>query len=109
MEVDQETGKKIQSLQILEQNFQNIILQKQTFQIEINEILTAINEIGKTKSDVFRVIGQIMVKSDKASLNKELGEKKKILDLKVKSVEKQELEMKEEIERLRAEIMNKLK
>lgn len=108
MEIDEETGKKIQNLQLMEQNFQNLALQKQTFQLELNEVITALEEVSKTKEDVFRVLGQVMIKSDKESLKKELKEKKEILEIRMKSIEKQELSMREDVERIRGEIVEKL-
>ena len=107
--MDQETQKKIQGLQMLEQGYQNIVFQKQSFQVEVNETNTALSEVEKSKSDVFRVLGQVMVKADKTSLKKALKEKADLLNLRMKTVERQELQMREEIERLRSEIMDKVK
>lgn len=109
MDIDAETNQKIQDLQIMEQNFQNILMQKQTFQIELNETKTALEEVEKAKGDVFRVLGQVMVKADKADLKKELSEKSTLLELRMKSIDKQELSFREDVERLRGEIVNKLK
>ena len=106
--IDQETGQKIQDLQILEQNFQNISMQRQTFQLELNETSTALDEVGKAKGDVFRVLGQVMVKSQKDELKKELKEKKDLLELRIKAIEKQDLGLRENIERLRGDIVNKI-
>jgi len=108
MQLDEETNKRIQGLQLLEQTFQNLIFQKQTFQVDLNEIKTALDEVERAKTDVFRVLGQVMVKADKLTLKKELKEKFDTLNLRMKSMEKQELQMREEIERLRAEIMDKV-
>ncbi len=108
VDIDRETGQKIQDLQILEQNFQNISMQKQAFQLELNETSTALDEVGKSKGDVFRVLGQVMVKSDKSELKKELKEKKDLLELRIKAIEKQDLGLRESIERLRGEIVNKI-
>jgi len=108
MDMDPETQKKVQSLQILEQNFQNILMQKQSFQVEINETNTALNEVINSNEDIFKVIGQVMVKSDKEKLKKELEEKKDLLDLRIKAIDKQELSLRSEIERIRSEIMDKL-
>ncbi len=107
--MDPETQKKVQSLQLIEQNFQNLLLQKQTFQVEVNETKTALEEITKSKSDVYRVLGQVMVKSNIPELQKELTEKKDTLELRMKAIEKQELALREEIERMRAEVMEKIK
>ncbi|MEM3113450.1 MAG: prefoldin subunit beta [Candidatus Pacearchaeota archaeon] len=108
MNVDEDTNRKIQDLQILEQNFQNILMQKQTFQIESSENATALEELENTKKEVFRVLGQIMLKADKDELKKELEEKKELLNMRIKALEKQELSVREQIERLRGEIVNKL-
>ena len=108
MEIDQETSKRIQELQLLEQSYQNILIQKQTFQVEANESKTALEEINKSKGDVFRVLGQVMIKADPKQLKKELKEKKDILDMKLKAVDKQELGLREQIERLRSDVMSKI-
>lgn len=108
MEFDQETGKKIQELQVLEQNFQALLMQKQSFQIELSETMTAIEEVTNSKGDVFKVIGQVMVKSNKDSLKKELSEKKDLLSLRMNAIEKQEAGIRENIERIKGEIVDKI-
>ena len=40
-----EQNKKIQEMQILEQNLQNFLLQKQAFQMELSETQSALKEI----------------------------------------------------------------
>lgn len=109
MEIDEETNQKIQNLQLMEQGFQSLLVQKQTFQIELNEINNAVEEIGKAKGDVFKIIGQIMLKADKNELKKDLLEKKSVLEVRLKSIDKQELSFREDVERIRGEIVNKLK
>ena len=96
---------KIQELQIMEQNIQNILLQKQAFQMEASETEAALEEIKKSGDKVFKVIGQLMIQADKASIQKELEEKKKIIDVRLKSLEKQEATFSEKIEELREEFM----
>ena len=49
-----------------------------------------------------------MVKAEKNEMKKELKEKKELLDLRMKAIEKQELSLREQIERLRGDIVNKL-
>lgn len=84
MELDKETNKQIQDLQILEQNYQAIFMQKQSIQIELGETNTALEEIEKSKETIFRVIGQVMLKTDKENIKKELKEKKDFLEMRVK-------------------------
>ena len=107
--ITKDTQEKIQHLQLLEQNIQNLLLQKQAFQFELNETENALKEVEKTKDDVFRMVGQVMIKTSKTEIEKEFKQKKDILNLRVKSLEKQESQFKEEAEKLKEEVMKKIK
>ena len=50
-----------------------------------------------------------MLKSDKETLKKELDDKKKIVELRLKAIEKQETIFKEKLEDMRKKIEEKLK
>ena len=101
--------KKIQEMQMLEQNLQNLLLQKQAFQMESSENNAALNEIGKSGEEVFKIVGQLMIKTDKSNVKKELVEKEKILDLRLKTIEKQESHLTKQLETLREEFMKQTK
>ena len=90
MNLNEESQKIFQDLQILEHNLGNIIAQKQAFQLELNETLNAIGEIKKTSEEVYKIVGSIMVKADKEKTLNDLEEKKKILELRNSSLDKQE-------------------
>lgn len=107
--ISQETQEKIQQLQIFEQNLQNLLLQKQAFQFELSETENALGEIKKTKDDVYKLIGQVMLKASKAEIEKDLSQKKDILSLRVKAIERQESQLKEESEKIKQEVMKKIK
>ena len=102
--VNAETGKKIQELQVFEQQLQQGALQKQTVQVELNEVINALTEISKTKDEVYRLIGGIMVRADQELLAKELTEKKRILEIRIQALEKQETLIEDKIKKLREEI-----
>ena len=108
-EINKEVQEKIQELQILEQGLQNIAMQKRAFQIEFNEAETALKEVDKTKDDVFKIVGQIMLKSKKQDVKKELEEKKKLLELRLKSIEDQEKQISSDLEKTRQEIIGNIK
>ena len=95
--------KKIQEIQILEQNLQNILLQKQAFNMELSETKAAKHEVENSGDDVFKIIGQLMIKSDKSKIVAELSNKERLLDLRVKSLEKQEIILTEKIDSIRKE------
>jgi prefoldin beta subunit len=100
-----EANEKIQELQNIEQNLQNLIYQKQAFQIEISETSSALKEIEEADDETFKIIGQLMIKTEKSKIKEELLNKKKILELRVKSIEKQENSLNEKLENLREEII----
>jgi len=89
---------KIQEIQFLQQNLQNLIYQKQAFQAELSETQSALNEINNSGDEVFKLIGQIMVKTAKSSVKDELSNKEKLLNLRVKTIETQENSLREKLE-----------
>lgn len=109
MKINKEMQEKIQELQILEQNLQNLLLQKQAFQMELNETELALRELEQAKGDSYKIIGQIMIKTDKKDLSKELEEKKKIIELRINAIEKQEAILTEKLAKSRQEIQSKIK
>lgn len=77
--------------------------------MELTETENALSEISKTKDDVFKIVGQIMIKADKEEMKKELEKKQEIISLRLKSIEKQENEFTKELEKIREEVMKKIK
>jgi len=108
MKIDKDTQGKIQELQVLEQNFQQILLQKQAFQLELNETNSALSELGKS-NEIYKIVGNIMLKTEKQDVEKELKEKSEILALRLKSLEKQESIFKDKTEKLREEVVKSVK
>jgi prefoldin beta subunit len=94
-----ETQQILMELQAYQQQMQTVLIQKETLSIQNMEIDKALDELGKVKNeDVFKAVGPILIKSDKDKLKKELGEKKETIDLRLKSLHKQEKRMKEKME-----------
>ena len=105
---DVKNDKKIQEMNILEQNLQNTLFQKQAFELELDETDSALNEIEKSGDEVFKIIGQLMIKTEKSKIKAELLEKKKILELRIKSFEKQEAYLREKLDKITGEISDSL-
>src|SRR3989344_376423 len=103
-----ETENKIAQLQVLEQNIQNVLAQKQSFQSNLIELDNALNEVTVAKSKLYKIVGNIMVVSDKESITNELSSKKEIINLRIKSVEKQENQLKEKAASLQGEVLSGL-
>jgi len=109
MNIDPETQQKIQELQNYEQTLHSIMMQKQAFSLELSETTNALEEITKSKDDVYKLVGNIMIKTNKDNIEKELKQKKELLALRLKSIEKQETDINKEAEELKEEVMKKIK
>ncbi|MBI2667176.1 prefoldin subunit beta [Candidatus Woesearchaeota archaeon] len=108
MKISKETEQSIAQLQLLEQNLQNFFMQKQTFQSQLLEIENAVKELDLTNEDSYKIIGNIMIKEKKDKLIKEIKSKKEIIELRLKSIEKQELKIKEKAEELQKKVVKEL-
>ncbi len=105
---EKELQEKISRLQLLEQNLQQFNLQKQQFQLQLVEFESALKELSTTKK-AYKIVGNIMVASDKDVLEKELEEKKEMINIRILSLEKQELQLKEKAKSIKEEVMSQLK
>ena len=97
---------KMQEIQILEQNLQNMFMQKQSFDMELQETEAGLTEINSSKNDeVFKIVGQLMIKADKSKMKEELVNKENILKMRLDSIAKQESFMMEKLESFRKELI----
>ncbi len=106
--MDNDVQNKINQLSMMEQNLQNFALQKQQFQAQLLEIESAEKELKDSK-EAFRIIGSIMVATDKDRLIKELAEKKEVINLRIESFEKQEAKIREKAEAMQKEVLEEMK
>ena len=108
MELSPETQESISKLQLIEQNVQTLLMQKQQYQAQLFELESALKELDKT-DEAYKIVGNVMIKGDKAAMKAELASKKEILDLRLKNIDKQEKQMKDKAESLQKEVMAKMK
>ena len=109
MDINKETENQIQELQMLEQSIQALLMQKQSFQLELSETENALLEAGKIKEDIYKIVGNIMIKSPAPMIIKELKEKKDLISMRLKSIENQEKVLTEKSENLREKVISKIK
>lgn len=108
MDMDKETEAQIKELQLLEQNLQSILMQKQAFQMELGEVENALEELEKANDEVFKIVGNIMIRSSKDTLKKDLSQKKDLISLRLKSFSTQEKALEENSESLRKKVLSKI-
>ncbi|MBW3015222.1 prefoldin subunit beta [Candidatus Woesearchaeota archaeon] len=106
--IEKETENKINQLQMLEQSLNNFLLQKQQFQAQLIEIDSALTELKSTEK-AYKIVGNIMVASKKEDLEKDLKQKKEMVELRIKTLEKQEQKLRDKASSLQEEVMQKLK
>lgn len=108
MDITKDTEQKISQLQMFEQSLQSFLGQKQQFQIQLTEIESALGELEKTDK-AYKIIGNIMVESDKIELKTDLQSKREMLELRIRTMEKQEAQVREKASSLQSEILKKIK
>jgi len=98
----------INQLQLFQQNLQNIVQQKQMLESQMMEIDSALEEL-KTTPKSYKILGKVMVCVSTEKLNLELQNKKEVLQLRFSTVEKQEIMLTQNIEKIQQEVVNELK
>ena len=80
----------IMQFQQIQQQLQMMLMQKQNIQIQKTEISASLEELNKTQdSEVFEVVGTILVKKPKEELKKKLSEKDETIELRMSTIDKQ--------------------
>jgi len=72
------------------------------------EVENALAEVEKTKNPVYRLIGEILVEKPADEVKKELKDEKEELDLRIKTLDKQESKTRESALALQKEIAAEL-
>jgi prefoldin beta subunit len=101
-------SEKVQQIQILQQNLQQIGMQKQQVQSQLIESESAIKELEST-SQAYKIVGKIMIASNKEDLIKDLEEKKQTNEARLKTFVEQENNLKQTVESLQQEIVSEMK
>jgi prefoldin beta subunit len=85
-------------LQQVQQGLQSVLGQKQQLELELTETEQALSELTKMdeKAIIYKSIGSLLVKAEKANVTTELTERKELLNTRIGVLGKQE-------ERLRAQ------
>jgi prefoldin beta subunit len=97
-------AESLQKMQIIEQQLHAQTAQRAAFQSQLLETENAAREVTESK-DAYRIIGNIMVKSDSAKLKSELEERKATLQTRIAAVERHEKSLREEMDRLQKQIL----
>ncbi|MFA6461549.1 MAG: prefoldin subunit beta [Candidatus Woesearchaeota archaeon] len=98
---------KISQLQLLQQNLQNILAQKQQLQSQIVEYDSALTEL-KTTDKAYKIVGKIMLSASKEDIIKDLEDKKEVVEIRLKNFSQQEEKLQESFQQVQQEVMAEL-
>ena len=76
--------------------------------MQVVEIESALKELEKTDK-AYKIIGNVMVLGKKDELKEELANKKEVMELRIKNLEKQEKQIKEKTSKMQSEVMEHIK
>lgn len=102
--------KEIVRLQNFERQMQAVLMQRQQVQIQLGEIGLALEELGKAKDneDVYKMIGNIMIKTTAKDAKTDLEEKKTLMASRMKTLEGQEEKLRAELVRLQKKLQEEM-
>ncbi len=97
-------------LQQLQQTLQSIMAQKQQVDMEKTEVDQTIAELTKTADDVviYKAVGSLLVKAEKAKVTEELNERKSLLDTRTTVIARQEERIKAQVKEAQTKLQEDL-
>jgi prefoldin beta subunit len=97
-------------LQQLQQTLQSVLAQKQQVEIELTEIEQALSELQKMTDDavIYKAIGSLLVKTEKAKITTDLNERKELLNTRATVLGKQEQRLRPQIKDLQTKLQQDL-
>ncbi|MFQ6136180.1 MAG: prefoldin subunit beta [Candidatus Hydrothermarchaeales archaeon] len=97
--------------QQLQQQGQMIIQQRIQMELQLKETEKTLEEVSKLgkSSEIYKNIGALLIKSEKTSVSEELEERKETLELRIKTLKKQEERIQQKLKEMQAKIQEDLK
>ena len=91
--------------QLYQQQIHGILMQKENLNLQMTEINNALDELTKSKEkDIYKISGPLLIKSAREDVKKDLEEKKELISLKLKTLDKSEQKIKGKIDELREKL-----
>jgi len=98
-------------LQQLQQTLQAVLTQKQQLELELTETEQALSELEKVTDDavIYKSIGSLLVRSEKAKVTTELNERKDLLNMRINVLGKQEERLRSQVKDLQVKLQRDLR
>ncbi len=111
VELPPQLQEQLLRLQQLQQTLQAVASQKQQLEVEASETDKALSELDKLTDNVpvYKSVGNLLLKSDRQTLLKELKERKELLGTRVTVLGRQEERTKERLKEMQDKIQERLR
>lgn len=98
-------------LQQLQQNLQGVMAQKQQLTLQLTETENAVKELEMLEDDaiIYKSIGALLVKAEKAKVSTELTERKELVKMRVDVLAKQEERLRTQVKDLQEKLQQDLR
>ncbi|BCU67332.1 prefoldin subunit beta [Sulfolobales archaeon HS-7] len=108
--ISPELQAQLGKLKDIQERLNLILVDKSRIESELKEINKVLEELSllSQDSELFKIVGNIMVKTDKTSIEKELNDKKELLELRQKTYQKQESLLRKQYEELQSKVSSAL-
>jgi prefoldin, beta subunit, archaeal len=92
--------------QDLQDKLQRLLAERSVIDSELKEINRVLQELGNIPQDstIYKIIGNLLVRVNKADVERELNDRKEILELRSRTYQKQEATFRTELENLQKKI-----
>lgn len=108
--VPEDVNAMVARFQMLQQQLQNTLLQKETLNVNKMELERAVEELGKTaEKTAYKITGNIMVSKPVDELKKDLENTMEAVDIRVKGLEKTEKRLTEQLKDLQKKLEKLIK
>ncbi|EZQ03870.1 MULTISPECIES: prefoldin subunit beta [Acidianus] len=93
-------------LQQLQSQLDRLTYERSVIESELREVNKVLEELSmiSTDSSVYKIVGNVLLKKDKSSIEKELNDRKEILELRSRTYQKQESLLRKQYEDLQKKI-----
>src|SRR5512136_1892650 len=97
-------------LQQLQQTLQSVMAQKQQVDAESTEVEQTLTELQKTADDavIYKAIGSLLVKAEKAKVTEELVERKELLVTRTTVLSRQEERLRSQVKEVQTKLQEDL-
>ncbi|ARM75918.1 prefoldin subunit beta [Acidianus manzaensis] len=97
---------QIVKLQQLQAQLDRLAYEKSVIDNELREVNKVLEELSTLSADtaIYKIVGNVLVKKDKSTIEKELNDRKEILELRSRTYQKQETLLRNQFEELQKKV-----